>query len=163
MREFEYAGLLVDSAGKVTFEDEEARFLANGGWLELNVNSVLNSLRGDGLIQDGPYMNLHIQRVGATSHNEVDACFMAANRLHLIECKTKRMSGKGTAQMTTDTMYKLDSISELGGLGSKAMLVSYRAVSGTDKQRANDLRIRVVEGRMLQQLKSELIKWIENR
>lgn len=106
-------------------------------------------------------MNLHIQRKGATSHNEVDACFMAGNRLHLIECKTKRMAGKGTAQMTTDTMYKLDSISELVGLGSKAMLVSYRPLNDADKQRAKDLRIRVVEGRKVQELKSELVKWIQ--
>lgn len=160
LREFEHAGILQQQGGKVTFADENAREFANGGWLELYVNSTLNALRGEGLIQDGPYMNLHIQRAGATSHNEIDACFMAGNRLHLIECKTKRMSGRGTAQMTTDTMYKLDSISELGGLGSKSMLVSYRPVSTTDKQRAADLRIKVVEGRQLQRLRSELIQWI---
>lgn len=161
LREFEHAGVLRTEGAKVIFADEDSQVFANGGWLELYVNSLLNSLKGESVIQNKHYMNLHIQRKGATSHNEVDACFMAGNRLHLIECKTKRMAGKGTAQMTTDTMYKLDSISELGGLSSKAMLVSYRPLNDADKQRAKDLRIRVVEGRKVQELKSELVKWIQ--
>lgn len=162
LREAEYAGLLTLKGDSLSFADEEARTFANGGWLEFYVNDALNKLKAEGVLQDSPKVNLHIQRQGETSHNEVDVCFMAKNRLHLIECKTKRMSGKGTAAMTTDTMYKLDSISELGGLASKSMLVSYRTLNHADKQRAKDLRIKVIETHQLQQLRSHLANWINS-
>ena len=155
------AGVL---SGKVKdqlqFADAQAREFANGGWLESYVGSRLNELKGEGVIQDSPRMNQHIQRCGATSHNELDVCFMARNRLHLIECKTKRMTGKGASQMTTETVYKLDSISELGGLGTKSMLVSYRNLNRADLQRARDLRIKVVQGTEIKDLKSKLKEWI---
>ena len=86
---------------------------------------------------------------------------MARNRLHLIECKTKRMAGKGTEDVTTDTVYKLDSISDLGGLGTKSMLVSYRQLKAADRQRARDLRIQVIQGEQIQQLKTYLRDWIQ--
>lgn len=162
LRSAEFADLLKVTGDNLTFSDAQARTFANGGWLEFYVNSSLNQLKSAGTLQDSPKVNLHIQRQGETSHNEVDVCFMAKNRLHLIECKTKRMSGKGTGVMTTDTMYKLDSISELGGLASKAMLVSYRTLNHADKQRAKDLKIKVVEGHQLQQLKNQLQSWISS-
>lgn len=146
---------------EITFSDVTSRSFANGGWLEDYVNSTLNSLKAEGVIQDTPKLNQHIQRIGGTSHNEVDVCFMARNRLHLIECKTKRMSGKGTAEMAADTAYKLDSISDLGGLGTKSMLISYRPLNKADQQRAKDLRIKVVQGEQIQQLKSTLREWIK--
>lgn len=149
------------SRGQVVFTDEDARTWANGGWLEDYVNAQLNALKGEGVIQDSPRLNLHIHRQGETSHNEVDVCFMARNRLHLIECKTKRMSGKKTEGVATETVYKLDSISDLGGLGTKSMLVSYRKLTSADEKRAKDLRIRVVQGGQLLNLKSLLRDWIQ--
>ena len=70
------------------------------------------------------------------------------------------MSGAAVNAAVTDALYKLDSISELGGLGTKSMLVSYRELGGADKQRANDLRIRVVAGVEIQNLKSHLNHWL---
>lgn len=163
LHEFEHAGMLKENDGKLTFSSKESSSFANGGWLEAYVNSTLNTLKGEGVIQDGPYLNLHIQRFGKTSHNEIDACFMAGNSLHLIECKTRRMSGKRTAGVATDTVYKLDSISDLGGLTTKSMLVSYSLLNEPDSLRARDLKIKVVQGRQLQQLKDELKKWIQGR
>jgi len=156
------AGLLRNKVDDhIHFTDEAARSWANGGWLESYVTSKLNELKGEAVIQDSPRANLHIHRVGATSHNEVDVCFMARNRLHLIECKTKRMAGKGAAEGTKDTVYKLDSLSDLGGLATKSMLISYRKLTPADKQRAKDLRIRVIQGAQLQQLKPLLRDWIK--
>ncbi|MDT8407269.1 MAG: DUF1887 family CARF protein [Methylococcales bacterium] len=156
------ADLLAKKADdQVHFSDENARTLANGGWLEAYVSSTLNELKGEGVIQDSPRLNQHIQRIGATSHNEIDVCFMARNRLHLIECKTKRLAGKGTADAATDTVYKLDSISDLGGLGTKSMLVSYRKLNKADQKRAKDLRIKVIQGTDIRNLKSGLRDWIK--
>ena len=161
LKECEAAGVLQGNVSKqLVFTDAQARIWANGGWLEAYVNSMLNALKGEGVIQDSPRLSQHIQRIGETSHNEIDVCFMARNRLHLIECKTKRMAGKGSADATTDTVYKLDSISALGGLGTKSMLVSYRELSKADAQRAKDLRIEVIQGNEIQSLKSRLRDWI---
>lgn len=156
------AGLLcIKAKDQLQFTDAQARSYANGGWLESYVSSKLNELKGEGIIQDSPRLNQHIQRIGATSHNEVDVCFMARNRLHLIECKTKRMAGKGTAEVATETVYKLDSISDLGGLGTKSMVVSYRELKPADLQRAKDLKIKVIQGTQIQRLKSSLHEWIK--
>lgn len=156
------AGLLKETPDdQIHFVDETARTWANGGWLEDYVNSQLNSLKSENIIQDSPRLNLQIQRQEATSHNEVDVCFMARNRLHIIECKTKRMSGKGTADVTTDTVYKLDSISDLGGLGTRSMLVSYRKLNAADEKRAKNLRIKVIQGEQLQNLQKHLRQWIQ--
>lgn len=160
LKECEYANLLKVQGNKITFLNEEARFFANGGWIEDYVTSQLNSLKAENIIQDRPYSNLHIQRKDKSSHNEIDACFMANNRLHLIECKTKRMTGHASAD-TVDTIYKLDSISELGGLASKTMLISYRPLSKADEKRAKSLRITVVTVEQLHNLSAVLKNWIK--
>lgn len=160
LRECKLAELLKYNDEGVTFKGEYERDFANGGWLEVHVNNTLNGLKGNGVIQDSPKLNLHIHKVeNKSSHNEVDVAFMAKNRLHIIECKTKRMSGKGGVN-STDTLYKMDSISELGGLGSKSMLVSYRKLNQADRQRAKDLKIRVVEAEQIANLKDALRNWI---
>lgn len=143
----------------IQFKDADARQFCNGGWLESYVNRLLGELRQEGLLQDSPRLNMHVKF--HDSKNEIDVAFMAKNRLHIIECKTKRLSGKQAGQAGTETVYKLDSISELGGLGTKAMLVSYRKLRPADRQRAKDLRIRVVETEQIQQLKSTLRDWIK--
>ena len=85
---------------------------------------------------------------------------MANNKLHIIECKTKRLSGKQAGSAGTESLYKLDSISALGGLGTKAMLVTYRPLNTYDAQRARDLRIKVVQAAELQNLKGVLRAWV---
>jgi len=144
----------------VQFTDERARNFCNGGWLEAYASRLLGELRGEGVLQDAPQLNM---RVRLNSENEIDVAFMANNRLHIIECKTKRLAGEYAGSAGTDAVYKLDSISDLGGLGTKSMLVSYRNLKATDKQRAKDLRIKVVEGQQIQKLKSVLRDWINSR
>lgn len=162
MAELRTAGILNSSDPHIVrFSNEASRSYANGGWLEFYVNSLLNRLKVDGVIQDSARLNLKISS-SKDSQNELDVAFMANNHLHIIECKTKRMSGSDMGAAVTDSLYKLDSISDLGGLGTKAMLVSYRELRATDKQRATDLRIKVVAGIEIQNLKSHLKKWIQS-
>lgn len=143
----------------IKFKDDNARNFCNGGWLEGYVNRILSELRKEELLQEQPHLNVKVKKE-KSSENEIDVAFMAKNRLHIIECKTKRFSGKQAGQAGTDTVYKLDSISELGGLGTKAMLVSYRPLKNADKQRAKDLRIEIVERDQIQNLKTHLRNWI---
>lgn len=146
------------SDNKIEFINDQTRFFANGGWLEEFINSQLNELKAEGILQDNSHLNLKI--ASAKSSNEIDVAFMAKNRLHLIECKTKRLSGQHTGSSGTESLYKLDSISDLGGLTTKAMLVSYRSLGKADAQRAKDLNIRVVQGEDIQRIKSIIRQWI---
>ena len=59
-----------------------------------------------------------------------------------------------------ETLYKLDSLTALGGLNTRGMVVSYQPLETWDKQRANDLRIKVVEARQLRNLDEHFTKWI---
>jgi len=158
--ECSHAGLIHGTIKNgIKFKDATARGFCNGGWLEGYVNRILSELRKEELLQEQPHLNIKVKK-GQTSENEIDVAFMAKNRLHIIECKTKRFSGKQAGQAGTDTVYKLDSISELGGLGTKSMLVSYRPLKNADKQRAKDLRIEVIERDQIQNLKTHLKNWI---
>lgn len=162
LNELHEAGIVATTnTSLVEFSDDNARTFANGGWLEAYVNHLLLGLKGEGVIQDSPRLNLRICSP-QNSENEIDVAFMAKNHLHLIECKTKRFTGESTGQAGTEALYKLDSISDLGGLGTKSMLVSYRKLRDADRQRAKDLRIKVVEGEAIAQLKTQLRNWITN-
>ncbi len=143
---------------QITFKSEKTRFFANGGWLEEYINGRLNELKSEGVLQDSSHLNLEIASPKST--NEIDVAFMARNRLHLIECKTRRLTGAQAGRAGTESLYKLDSLSDLGGLGTRSMLVSYRALGPADKQRAKDLRIKVVEGAQLKDIKGILKAWI---
>lgn len=160
LRECELCGILQkEHSGKtIQFSDDESRFFANGGWLEEYINSRLNELKTEGLLQDSSHLNLKI--ASSQSTNEIDVAFMAKNRLHIIECKTKRLTGQYAGSAGTDSLYKLDSISDLGGLGTKSMLVSYRTLGKADAQRAKDLNIRVVQGEQIQTIKNTIRSWI---
>lgn len=161
LAELRFAKVLqASSPQSMTFSDETCRSFANGGWLESYVNSVLNQLKGEGLLQDSARLNLKIRSAKA-SENELDVAFMAKNHLHIIECKTKRFTGLKAGTVGADALYKLDSISDLGGLGTKSMLVSYRQLGPAVVQRAADLRIKTVVGAELQNLKSLLRHWIQ--
>ncbi len=163
LKQCQGAGILsVDQSRKqIAFADKQARFFANGGWLEEYVNSRLNELKSEGLLQDSSHLNMKISSPNAT--NEVDVAFMAGNRLHIIECKTRRLTGPNAGSAGTESLYKLDSISELGGLATRSMLVSYRPLGSADKQRATDLRIKVVEGLELRNIKSIMKAWIRGK
>jgi hypothetical protein len=150
--------------GVLFFADEAARFFCNGGWLEEHVAAVLASLRGPLGVQDAG-LGVKVRSLanglqGDAGGNELDLVFLARNRLHLIECKTRSFRERGSA---AEAVYKLDALTALGGLNTRAMLVSYRPLLDGDRQRARDLGIRVVAGSALAQLGSELQRWVGPR
>jgi hypothetical protein len=94
---------------------------------------------------------------GDAGSNELDVAFLARNRLHIVECKTRSFRERHSA---AEAVYKLDALSALGGLNTRGMLVSYRPLSDGDRQRAADLRIRTVVGSAVANLRDELLRWI---
>ena len=117
------------------FTDEAARFIANGGWLEMHTYALCLNLKKVCAIQDvASNITISRQPAGrAVVKNEIDIGLIKANRLHLIECKTQRFKEDKDA----DVLYKLDSLRDLmGGLQGRAMLVSFNPLDKPSRARA---------------------------
>ncbi len=162
LQQLETLGLLHMDGNRIVFTDEEARFFANGGWLEHYVFNQVSKLRTSiPEIQD-VVMGLEVER-GDSVKNEIDVAFLADNRLHLIECKAKNFKGSRTND-GTEILYKIDSVSDvLGGIQARSMLVSYKKLSSHDLKRAEELEVTVVQHLQLHNLRSELENWIAGR
>lgn len=158
---FEAAGLIHLSHDKLYFMDEDARRFACGGWLEDYVVKCVNRLKGDRVLHDHERNVVVETRKGV--RNEIDVAFTARNRLHLIECKSGRLSDKeGKENRADGVAYKLDNLRDLmGGTFGKAMLVSFQALNDADRRRCEENRIDVVEAGQLINLPKILGGWIE--
>lgn len=163
LHSFVDAGAARLRGSELQFANEDARFFANGGWLEEYVFGVIQGLRGDlKQIQDLA-RGLEVVRGDGPRpvRNELDVAFLADNRLHVIECKTKRFKGSSADGPGAETLYKLDTLAPLlGGLGARAMLVSFQPLSDPDRRRAKELKIRTCVGADLHGLAEMLRRWV---
>ena len=156
---FEEHGKLHREADRLRFPDAAARFFVNGGWIEAYIfDQVRRIRREDAHIHDAAYA-VEVERTQGAKRvpNELDVVFLRNNRLHIIECKTRRFSEAGENSAGAEALYKLDSLRDLmGGLQARAMLVSYRPLPGHDRTRADDLGITVCAGNQLRHLRRHL-------
>ncbi|WP_064039003.1 Card1-like endonuclease domain-containing protein [Methylomonas koyamae] len=154
---FAHAGLCRINGHRLCFTDADARFMTNGGWLELHTYALCLNLKKMLNIQDIA-CNVTIQRQpgGNTPvKNEIDVGLIKANRLHMIECKTKQF------EKDADVLYKLDSLRDLiGGLQAKAMLVSFNDPGKATRARARDLKIALCCKTDLRNLQHHLQTWL---
>jgi hypothetical protein len=161
---FEAEGLLAVRDGRLRFADESARFFANGGWLEQYVHATVLALKRETpAIQDiGRGLEVTRQAGQGKVRNELDVAFLAENRLHVIECKTRKFSDETeNGGAGAEAVYKLDALANLlGGLQARAMLVSYQPLSPHILNRARDYRITTCAGGELQNLRERLRKWL---
>jgi hypothetical protein len=164
LNRFEEAGVLRQNHNTITFKDEESRFYANGGWLENHVFSVLYSMMKSRDCISDLAKGMEIARAQGSVKNEVDVIAMANNRLHLIECKTRKFTNQSNAHTPgAEAIYRLDTLKELlGGNSGKAMLVSYQKLSRYTEQRALDLDIFCCSHNQLKQLKEHLYQFIDS-
>jgi hypothetical protein len=103
--------------------------------------------------------SLEVESTGG-ARNELDIVFLAHNRLFLVECKSKWLQGLEAEGPGAESLYKIDSLTALGGLNTRGMLVSYQPIERWDRRRAGDLHIRIVEGEMLRNLADHLRDWL---
>lgn len=156
---FETAGLCKINGHSLRFTDENARFITNGGWLEMHTYGLcLNLKKTLGLQDVACNITINRQPAGRTVvKNEIDIGLIKANRLHLIECKTQRFKEDKDA----DVLYKLDSLRDLiGGLQGRAMLVSFNHLDKTSRARAKELNIELCCQTELQNLQNHLQTWL---
>jgi hypothetical protein len=155
-------GLVRRKRKGLQFTSEEARFFANGGWLEELTHQVVRELRAlHPSIQDHARgVELMWRREGEELLNELDVVFLSNNQLFIIECKTKRFEGKRSTQ-AAEVIYKLDSLQELlGGVSTHAMLVSYGEIRESDLKRARALKVSTCTGKELKSLRQHLLGWV---
>lgn len=150
----------VERSGKsLIFPDEQARFFANGGWLEVYVFGTIIKLKKElPRLQDCAQGMEVIRNVGASKvKNELDVVCLKNNKLHVIECKTKKfLSGEGN-----EVIYKLDSISDLlGGSYSRALFVSYKKIRLSEDVRAKELDITFMGPEQLPELENHIRCWL---
>lgn len=167
---FERQGVLELRQGRLHFPDEEARFFANGGWLETHVFALLYGLRSRlPTLQDiGRSVEILRNSSRQAVKNELDVAFLCNNHLYIIECKTKRFQDKANPETydshAAEVLYKLDTLKGLlGDVHTKTMLVSYQNLSKWDKQRAEDLGVAVCSAEQLPRLDKMLEAWIESQ
>lgn len=165
LNKFEDAGILKIENKTVIFKDEESRFYANGGWLENHVFSLIFDMRSDNKAMSDLAKGMEVVRAQGRVKNEIDVICMAHNRLHLIECKTRKFTKHADANTPgAAAIYRLDTLKEtLGGNSGKAMLVSYQKLSRYTEQRAKDLGIFCCSHRQLKDLKTHLTDYIESK
>jgi hypothetical protein len=156
-------GFLDRQGSSLRFPDEDARFFANGGWLEYTVFDAVRRLRRQDAHIHDIVRSLELQRGTGKKAvpNEIDVALLRNNRLHLIECKARRFVGSGEDSPGAEALYKLDTLADLtGGLQARAMLISFRDLSGHDRRRARELGIHVCAGQQLRNLSSLLARFI---
>ncbi len=130
---------------KIEFESESSRDYCKGLWLEEYAYWHLEQISLETGIQD---IACSIE-IETASHipNEIDVAFLHENNLYIVECKTSDMGATGT-----NAIYKLDTIKGYMGLCSKSVIVSLKPLAPYDKRRAEELKIKTLEGAALKNL-----------
>jgi CHAT domain-containing protein len=143
IEQFEMANMLNLRGRKLKFADEKTRFYCNGGWLENHVYALIYGMRTKRSYIADIAKGLLVVRNQGQVKNELDVVAMCHNRLHIIECKTRKFSKSKDENSAANTaIYRLDTIKSLtGGLSGRAMLVSYQALNKSTLSRAKDLGI----------------------
>lgn len=158
LRNFQDAAVLRSTGDVIHFASKQDLTFAKGGWLEQHVFRVVTALHGALGLRDKAANLVVVDSTGVK--NEMDVAFMAHNRLFVIECKTARMDG-GVVPKTNNTLFKLAEVCRrVGGLGTRAMLASYRPVRDSEKKLAQALGVELVCGAELVRLRERIAHWV---
>lgn len=124
-----------DGGLEVTFTNEDSARYFRGLWVEEYVG-----LKITGLPKKDWAPNLRVRHVASDAVNEIDAMLVHRNRVLVVECKS-RSSSKADV---SDWIYKLSQLAtQVGGSMATPLLVSARALTEPQMQRARQYRIEV--------------------
>lgn len=161
---FESAGKLTIRGKKLKFNNKDSRFYCNGGWLENHVFALLFGMRKNRPQIADLAKGMTIVRNQGKVRNEIDVAAICHNRLHIIECKTRRFgNSKADKSEANSAIYRLDTIKSIsGGHSGKAMLISYQTLNKYTLSRAKDLGIYCCSHTQLKQLEQHLYQFIDH-
>ncbi|XZG70013.1 Card1-like endonuclease domain-containing protein [Chitinibacteraceae bacterium HSL-7] len=143
----------VTSDQRIAFASHSAHRFLHGGWLERYVFAEAAELIGQRPIQDlacGARI-----RVDDVVDNEFDVAILCNNQLYLIECKTVLGDSIDRA-----TLFKLDSVTGVGGLNAEAMLATLALPNDSDVERAGVHDIALIGGNQLLETRHMLREWL---
>ena len=156
--------LVARQGDRLRFPDQGARRYVNGGWLEDHVSTQLEQLRTvlPGIHDVARGVEYIRSNDTAGIKNELDVAFLVENRLHIIECKTKRFQCTVNPDAPgADALYKLDGVrQQLGGALAQALFVSYQPLLDSHRQRAAAMGIRLCVGREIRYIAELLSEWV---
>lgn len=157
----QYAGDLLRLTSKtLTFTDIEAAKIAGGGaWLDVMVADKLSAIAEVREVSTSVYFEKSTQRIGTAARNEMDVMALAGTQLLIVECKTVNWQGNADTS-PLEAIYKLSALADIGGLNTKALLVSLYDLPDSAMTRARENGIEVIAGRRLLELPSLLQRWI---
>ncbi|MGY4676972.1 Card1-like endonuclease domain-containing protein [Pasteurella sp. P03HT] len=152
---------------KIDFKNRANREFLNGIWLEEYTYQTIKDLKNIDDIAFSVDVGNHKYQLDKNEYsnenkgnkNEFDVAFIAKNKLHIIECKTQKLE-KNNGIKAEDILYKLETLKDYGGLLTKKCLVSYCPIPDAVKNRAKELKIKIIQGKDLQRLKSKIQEWI---
>lgn len=134
----------------VTFASKEVAGYFAGGWVEEYVFLKLVGISTPGMYA----MNVQVEQAQSKSENEIDAILVKHNRSLVIECKAKKQDDAQAA------IYKLGQVvKQVGGLMSRGLYVSARAISDADRNRAREYGIDVLAADQLANINQYLREW----
>lgn len=163
---FAQAGQCQRNGHELSFPNEEARFMVNGGWLEQHCYGICRKLASRLPIQDiACSINLTRLQGKQSVPNEIDLAMLTENRLYVVECKTKRFSEHDKKHSeSADVLYKLNTLRNLyGGSQARAMLISFNKLGKNTRERAKDLKIEVCNHIELKRLEQKLQEWLTTK
>jgi hypothetical protein len=159
LNDLETSELIKIDGKTIQFQNEKARFFANGGWLEEITFSYIRSLSSEipELQDDGHSVEIERTINGKTIKNELDVIALVNNKLHVIECKTRKFKNGDGSNM----LYKINSLAErLGGLKCKSALVTFYPLNKNELARAKELNISIFNVCQISDLKCNLKNWL---
>lgn len=164
LHHFETAGKLTIKGRYIQFNSPEDRFYCNGGWLENHVFALLFGIRKNRPQIAELAKGVTLVRNQGQVKNELDVAAICHNRLHIIECKTKRFKNKSSDQSAASSaIYRLDTLKSIaGGHSGKAMMISYKELNKYTLSRAKDLGIYCCSHTQLKQLERHLYQFIDH-
>lgn len=142
---------------RIDFRSAETRAFLCGGWLELAVFCEVVALAQAGLPLQDAACGVRIGMPDGVS-NEYDLALLANNQLYLVECKTVLNARQRSVGM--DVLFKLDSVSQLGGLEAEAMLITLNQPTAAESQRARAQALEIIAGPDLANLRERLHAWL---
>ena len=157
---FTDAGILRVKDELVVIDGGEALAFAKGGWMEHHVFNTVSTLQGPLAIRDKA-CNLKVMEMQTQVENELDVAFLVQNRPFVIECKTSRVDNPKSTK-ANDQLFKLSEVCRrVGGLGTRSMFVSYRALKVAETKLARALGIETVSGAELLRLRERIQNWVK--
>lgn len=133
----------IKSSQEISCEQKDRAFL-NGGWLEVLVADCLRGADFRDICQSVEIAK-STQRHNSHTRQEIDVMAMRQDKLYIIECKTINWEKKKSE--ASASIYKLSSLSHIGGLNTQAIFVSLYDLPASAKTRAAEMGIRVIAGK----------------